>query len=241
MTGSAHKQSTGERERVEDTDKIIENNTQRATFHIGIALYPGFEALDAFGPLNCINDLSRSDPITLSVLSSTLDPVTTKSPFHPSSVGQSIIPTHTFANPPALDVLLVPGGLGARGSSTPVLETIAFIRDIYPQLKYLITVCTGSGLAARAGILNGRRATTNKRAWKEITALAPEVNWVARARWVTDGNIWTSSGVSAGIDVTLAWIEDIFGKEKAQFIADTSEYTRHLDPHLDPFAELYGL
>jgi transcriptional regulator GlxA family with amidase domain len=71
--------------------------------------------------------------------------------------------------------------------------------------------------------------------------LGPEVKWVARARWVTDGNIWTSSGVSAGIDVILAWIEEVFGKDKAKAIAEGNEYTRHEDPDFDPFAELYGL
>ncbi|KAJ5391230.1 class I glutamine amidotransferase-like protein [Penicillium cosmopolitanum] len=221
------------------TETNISSNPE--ALRIGVALYPGFEALDAFGPLNCLNDLSRTESITLSVLASTLDPVSTKTPAYPAGIGQSIVPTHTFANAPALDVLLVPGGQGSRGSSPVVLETIAFIRDSYPSLKYLITVCTGAGLAARAGVLDGRRATTNKKAWKDIIVLGPEVKWVARARWVTDGNIWTSSGVSAGIDVTLAWIEELFGKDKAKVIADGNEYTRHEDPDFDPFAELYGL
>lgn len=122
-----------------------------------------------------------------------------------------------------------------------MLAAIKCIKDTYPSLKYLITVCTGSGLAARAGILDGKRATTNKMAWKDMVALGPEVEWIPRARWVTDGNIWTSSGVSAGIDVTLAWIGSVFGEEKAKMIADGIEYTRHEDPKEDPFAELYGL
>jgi transcriptional regulator GlxA family with amidase domain len=208
-----------------------------------VALFPGFQALDAFGPLDCINVLSRTDRhrVSLSILSSTMEPVTTKPPGFPDAIGQSIVPTHTFATAPPLDVLLVPGGRGTRGSSSVVLETVAFIQRTYPQLKYLITVCTGSGLAARAGVLDGKRATTNKIAWQEITALRPEVIWVPRARWVTDGNIWTSSGVSAGIDVTLAWIEEVFGTQTAKKIADGIEYTRHDDPGLDPFADLYGL
>lgn len=74
-----------------------------------------------------------------------------------------------------------------------------------------------------------------------MVALGPEVEWVPRARWVTDGNIWTSSGVSAGIDVTLAWIGSVFGEKKARRIADGLEYTRHEDSSWDPFAELYGL
>jgi transcriptional regulator GlxA family with amidase domain len=67
------------------------------------------------------------------------------------------------------------------------------------------------------------------------------VTWKPHARWVNDGNIWTSSGVSAGIDVTLAWIEAVFGPETAKDIADRIEYSRWEDPDLDPFAALYGL
>jgi transcriptional regulator GlxA family with amidase domain len=204
-------------------------------------LFPGFQALDAFGPLDCINVLSRTDNITLSLLANTLDPVTTKCPGYPASTGQEIVPTHTYEEPPLLDVLFIPGGLGSRGSGPTVLATIKFIQEIYPSLKYVITVCTGSGLAARAGVLDGKRATTNKSAWKDMIALGPEVEWIARARWVTDGNIWTSSGVSAGIDVTLAWIGSVFGEEKAKLIAEEIEYTRHEDPNCDPFAEVHGL
>lgn len=159
----------------------------------------------------------------------------------PASVGQDVLPTHTFETAPPLDVLLVPGGRGAREFTPAVEGTVDFIRKTYPNLKYLITVCTGSGLAARAGVLDGKRATTNKMAFHETAALGPKVNWVSRARWVTDGNIWTSSGVSAGIDVTFAWIQEVYGEAKAQKIADWIEYTWHKDPSSDPFADLYGL
>ncbi|KAF7586246.1 hypothetical protein BBP40_009197 [Aspergillus hancockii] len=217
------------------------DRTNPVPLRVGIALFPGFQALDAFGPLDCFNVLSWTHNLTLSILSSTLNPVTTKSPRSSAALGQSIVPTHTFASKPPLDVLLVPGGLGSRGSSQPVVEVIEYIRDVYPSLKYLITVCTGSGLAARAGVLDGRRATTNKMAWDEMTALGSNVEWVRQARWVPDGNIWTSSGVSAGIDVTLAWIEEVFGKEVAEKIAHGMEYIRHEDPNDDPFAKLNGL
>ncbi|KAI9041338.1 DJ-1/PfpI family protein [Aspergillus affinis] len=208
---------------------------------IGILLFPGFQALDAFGPLDCINVLSWTHDVKLAVIAPSLNPVSTKSPMSPNALGQNIVPTHTFETAPPLDVLLVPGGLGTRGSSAPVQGAIEFIKSVYPSLKYLITVCTGSGLAARSGVLDGRKATTNKKAWEEITRLAPNVNWVSRARWVRDGNIWTSSGVSAGIDVTLAWIEEVYGRDVAGRIADGMEYTRHMDASFDPFADKYGL
>ncbi|KAL2848523.1 class I glutamine amidotransferase-like protein [Aspergillus pseudoustus] len=209
---------------------------------IGVLLFPGFQALDAFGPLDCLNVLSRTQPLTLSILSHDLSPVTTKTPSSPSSIAQSILPTHTFTNAPPLDVLLVPGGLGTRLlDSEPITASIAFIRSVYPTLQYLITVCTGSGLAARAGVLDGRLATTNKRAFGELRAWGPDVEWVAKARWVVDGNVWTSSGVSAGIDVALAWIAHVYGEESARGVANGMEYRRVTDADDDPFAELYGL
>ncbi|KAF7529308.1 hypothetical protein PCG10_008018 [Penicillium crustosum] len=218
-----------------------ESPDKSTPLRVGVLLFPGFQALDVFGPMDCINVLSWSHSVTLALISSTLEPVTTKSPTSPNATGQSVVPTHTFATVPPLDLLFVPGGLGTRGSSPVIEEAVLFIRNIYPQLGYLITVCTGAGLAARAGVLNGKRATTNKMAWAEITDLGVNVDWVPHARWVVDGNVWSSSGVSAGIDVTLAWIGEVYGSEVAKDISDSMEYTRHGDPSHDPFAELHGL
>ncbi|KAJ5895213.1 hypothetical protein N7495_006904 [Penicillium taxi] len=209
--------------------------------HIGMALFPGFQALDVFGPLDCLNTLSRTHNLTLSLISSTLEPVTTRPSIYPNAIGQSIMPTHTYSAAPRLDVLIVPGGFGTRGSSPIVEEVVSFIREVYPSLKYLITICTGAGLAARAGVLDGKRATTNKMAFNEMKSLGTDVMWVSHARWVVDGSIWTSAGVSAGIDVTLAWVGDVFGEDKAKKIAGYMEYDWHRDASWDPFAELCGL
>lgn len=128
------------------------------------------------------------------------------------------------------------------GALEPTIAgAVEFIKKVYPSLKYLITVCNGSVLAALAGVLDGKRATTNKQLWKLNTEARKEVNWVARARWVVDGNIWTSSGVSAGIDVTFAFIGAVYGAEVADEVATMLEYERHTDPSWDPFAELAGL
>ena len=212
----------------------------------GIAIFPGFQALDAFGPLDALNTLALNYPLQLSVLAETIEPISTKPPsgvfdLPPgSSFSQSIQPTHTFADAPPIDVLIVPGGFGVRVEEN-IRAVVDYIRDIYPSLKYLITVCTGSGLAARAGVLDGRKATTNKRAWERTTHLRPQVEWIARARWVEDGNIWTAAGVSAGVDLVIAFMEKVYGGGVGKMIADTIEYEAHPDPAWDPFAELNGL
>ncbi|KAF8995484.1 class I glutamine amidotransferase-like protein [Cyathus striatus] len=210
----------------------------------GVLLFPAFQALDVFGPLDALNMLSMRYSMNLYIIAATLDPVSTRpvsavtNPMN-SNFSESIVPTHTFSDPPPLDVLIVPGGLGTR---VPDFDNvIEFVRTTYPKLQHLITVCTGAGIAARAGVLDGKRATTNKQNWAQTIALGPNVDWVARARWVQDGNTWTSSGVSAGIDVIFAFIASVHGETVATDIANVMEYERHLDPNWDPFADMYGL
>ncbi|KUJ24687.1 class I glutamine amidotransferase-like protein [Mollisia scopiformis] len=212
----------------------------------GVVIFPGFEVLDVFGPLEAFNALSLSYQLNLTLIAKTLDPVTSKPQsaamnLFNSTFGESIVPTHTFDTAPDLDVLLVPGGLGTRAPSAQLESLIAFIKERFPKLKYLITVCTGAGLAARAGVLDGKHATTNKKAWVSTTAWGPKVRWVAQARWVQDGNVFTSSGVSAGIDVTMAFIDTVYGNTTATSVANYMEYERHPNSTDDPFAPLYGL
>lgn len=207
-------------------------------------LFPGFQLLDVCGPLDALNLLSRLYRMNLYIIAETLDPVSTRPFTDPEGVGsdfsQQMVPTHTFETVPVtLDVLLVPGGLGTR-RVPEINSTVEFVRQTFGSLRYLITVCTGAGIAARAGVLDGRRATTNKLAWHETTALGPRVHWVYRARWVDDGSVWTSSGVSAGIDVTMAWIEAVYGSEAATTVAKRMEYRRVLDADDDPFADPNG-
>jgi len=212
----------------------------------GVVVFPGFQALDAFGPLDALNTLAHSIPLNLSVIAATLDPVSTKpnpsanfpNP-HNSNFAQSILPTHTFDNAPALDVLIIPGGMGS--ADPEILSAVNFVKKVYPDLKYLITVCSGATIAARAGVLDGKRATTNKMLWAMLVASGPQVKWVPHARWVVDGNIWTSSGVTAGLDAVFAFIEVVYGSKAAETVANMLEYERHTDPSWDPFAELYGL
>ncbi|KAJ7150059.1 class I glutamine amidotransferase-like protein [Mycena crocata] len=210
----------------------------------GVVLFPAFQALDVFGPLDALNLLSGKFPLNLSLIAASLDPVSTKprtAAMNPknSNFSESVVPTHTFADAPPLDVLIVPGGLGTRADD--LNETIAFVREAYPSLKYFISVCTGAGIAARAGILDNKDATTNKRAWNATTAWGLTTNWVTHARWVVDGNIWTTSGVSAGTDGVLAFIDAIYGADVALDIANGMEWVRALNSSADPFADLYGL
>jgi putative intracellular protease/amidase len=140
----------------------------------GVILFSGFQALDVFGTLDVLNILSTSRHLNLYILAASLDPISTKhnmSGCPSSDFGESVVPTHTFTDPPVdLEVLLIPGGRGTRDEEAmkPVVD---FVRDTYSKLSYLLTVCTGSAVLARTGILDRRRATSNKKSWAWVSGL----------------------------------------------------------------------
>ncbi|KAK8915245.1 hypothetical protein H634G_08125 [Metarhizium anisopliae BRIP 53293] len=199
-----------------------------------VLLFDGFQALDVFGPLDVLNMLAMNNTLELSIISTSLDPVTACTG---PSIRQHILPTHDLHNSPEdIEVLLVPGGRGTRdtGSTQPQVD---FIKSRYPKLQYLLTVCTGAALAARAGVLDGKKATSNKAAFEWVKTQGEKVDWVPGARWVKDGTTWTSSGISAGIDMMYAFIADQYGENAAEEIARRSEYVRNTDPSNDPFSK----
>ena len=104
-----------------------------------------------------------------------------------------------------------------------------------------MSVCTGAALLARAGVLDERQATSNKAAFSWVVGQGPRVRWVKQARWVEDGKFWTSSGVSAGIDMALAVIAKLFGEKTGDELALATEYEWHRDAAWDPFARAHGL
>jgi transcriptional regulator GlxA family with amidase domain len=156
-----------------------------------------------------------------------------------SNFFQSVVPTHTLKDAPDLDVLIIPGGLGTR--ALDLNNAIDYIATTYPKLQYLISVCTGAGLAAQADVRDGKKAMTKKASWAGTIALGPKVKWVSHARWTVDGNIWTSSGISAGIDVTLAFIKHVYGDDVATGLADSMEYEWHQNPKRVPFASIFSV
>jgi transcriptional regulator GlxA family with amidase domain len=134
-------------------------------------------------------------------------------------------------------ILFIPGGTGARDQVNN--DTfIATLRSLAGDAGFILTVCTGSIILSRTGLLDGRHATSNKRvfAW---TKTAPGVHWVKKARWVKDGTIYTSSGVSAGMDMALGFVSDLLGHSAAQQVSREIEYEWNEDPGYDPFCELY--
>jgi len=149
------------------------------------------------------------------------------------------VAAHGFDDCPALNLIMVPGGQVQNHLENETL--LQFLRDRSAAAELTTTVCNGSHLLAASGVLDGRTATTNKMLFSQIAADQPNVNWVAEARWVDDGDIVTASGVSAGIDMALYVIARLFGDETAERLAQVTEYEWHRDPAWDPFAAKAGL
>lgn len=143
-------------------------STQSHPKNIGVILFPGFQLLDITGPLDVLNLLSYTHVLNLSIIASTLSPVSTshaRSLDAGSNFSQSIVPTHTFSTAPDdIEVLIIPGGFGSRKEEN-IDSVVEFVKERYPSLKWLLTVCTGSAIVAKSGVLDGRRATSNKRAF----------------------------------------------------------------------------
>lgn len=192
---------------------------------------PGFELLDLYGPMELFGLLENH--YQLELVAETSGPV----------YSNQRLAAHVDATLEAAgkyDILFVPGGAGTRTEiNNPKL--LNWIATSSAQTEYTLSVCTGSALLAKAGVLDGRYATSNKAAFSWVVEQGPEVKWVKQARWVEDGPYITSSGVSAGMDMALGAIALMHGKETADKVAKWAEYTWHEDKHADPFAELHGL
>jgi transcriptional regulator GlxA family with amidase domain len=195
---------------------------------VGVLLFPDFELLDVFGPLEAFGH--AKDWFRVITVAERAGAVA-------SAQGPRAMADHGFADCPAIDILLVPGGMGTRRE----VGNAALVHWIARQARGAETatsVCTGAALLARAGVLDGRRATSNKRAFGWVAAQGPKVDWVRQARWVDDGNVVTSSGVSAGIDMALHLIGRIAGPAVRDDIATRMEYEWHSDAADDPFAAI---
>ncbi|KAK7034029.1 hypothetical protein VNI00_012460 [Paramarasmius palmivorus] len=178
--------------------------------------------------------------IDVEYLSHTLNPVT-------QTQGPRILPTVTYkdALQQRWDIILIPGGPAANAVDCDP-SCLEFIKNKGPDAKHILTVCNGSLLLAGTGLLNGKRATTNKKIFtlmrnQEATKDLP-ITWVPKARWVVndDKHIWTSSGVSAGIDLANAFLEYLAGKTFAEEIRGVIELSKRGDED-DEFAEYHGI
>jgi putative intracellular protease/amidase len=194
---------------------------------LGAILYERFELLDYYGPLEMFGGIGPE--LRIVTVAEKVGPVA-------SAQGPKTVAEFAFGDCPHLDLILLPGGFGTvEQLGNEALH--AFLRDRAQAAEVTMSVCSGSAILAKAGLLDGRRATSNKQFFDLARMQSARVDWVTEARWVEDGPMATSSGVSAGTDMALAIIARLYGKTKADEIAELTEYEWHSDATCDPFAK----
>ncbi|MGO4921118.1 DJ-1/PfpI family protein [Maribacter spongiicola] len=205
-----------------------ENSSQMSSTEkqeIAFLLFDNYETLDVFGPAEIFGRLA--DLYTLKFYSLEGGIVTNRHQVSIMTEKLADINKKPFA-------FLIPGGLGTR-VEVKNEELIESIKNISLSSTYVMTVCTGSALLAKTGLLDKRKATSNKRAFAWVVTNGPQVQWDKQARWKVDENYYTSSGVSAGMDMALGFLADRHGLDFARNIAWEIEYNWIEDKDNDTF------
>jgi transcriptional regulator GlxA family with amidase domain len=195
------------------------------TREIVILLFDGVQSLDVTGPLEVFSaagrvlasrgpdaGLSATAGYKITTLSSDGAPLRTSS-------GLGIVPDGSFVERPSqLDTLIVPGGPGSRAVATDE-RLLAWVRATSASARRTASVCTGAFVLGAAGLLDGRRATTHWSAARALAQTYPSIDVDPEPIFIRDGEVWTSAGVTAGMDLALALVEDDHDRELALTIA----------------------
>ena len=176
---------------------------------IGVVVFPDFQLLDAAGPISVFEIAARfaGQPPSIKVLAVTPGPVRSSSGVE--LVARGLKPSG------AITTLIVAGGEGVRTAAT-CARTLAFVQSVTKRGIRVASVCSGAYILAEAGVLDGRRATTHWQRTRQFLAIHPKVKWEPDRIFVRDGDIWSSAGITAGIDLALAMASEDFGEAIAQ-------------------------
>ena len=188
-------------------------------------VFDDFETLDLFGPIEMFGSLPEHYRIQFTSIAGGI--IRSKHGVLMQTIAVTELAYQT-------DIVLVPGGLGTRQLvyNHSFLQTLTTLTD---EADWVLSVCTGSALLAKSGVLNGKRATSNKMAWQWVISQSNKVSWVKQARWVIDGKFYTSSGVSAGMDMALGFIADRHGVDRAHQVAQHTEFRWQENSDVDDF------
>jgi transcriptional regulator GlxA family with amidase domain len=203
----------------------LEAQEKPKVMEIAFIMFEDYETLDVFGPAEVFGRLT--DLYSLKFYS-------LKGGVISNRHGVPIMTEKLENISESPKMILIPGGIGTReGVSNDLLLTN--IKELSKTSEYVLTVCTGSALLAKTGLLDGKAATSNKRAFAWVTNQSDKVNWDKKARWKIDGKFYTSSGVSAGMDMALGFLADRHGLAFARKVAKDIEYNWTEDKDNDNF------
>jgi transcriptional regulator GlxA family with amidase domain len=206
---------------------------------VGILIFDDVEVLDFAGPFEVFSrtrtvagaDSRRTDdtaPFEVFTVARTRDAIT-------AIGGLAVVPRYSWVDAPAIDILVIPGGFGTRSLLNDA-ATLGWIGEAAARARQVTSVCTGALLLAKVGLLQGKRATTHWAGLELLGSIDPTIQVLRDRRVVHDG-VFTSAGVSAGIDMSFAVVEQICGRAVALETAHYIEYPwgRHDVPkHQDP-------
>lgn len=192
---------------------------------IGIYLFDNVEVLDFAGPYEVFTTASR--------VARKLNPLLSDIPFEVFTIGKTndairaraglqLFPDYSFVTHPTIDVLLIPGGIVTQELEIP--ELIKWIVTTSKSAKLTASICTGAFLLAQAGLLEGKEATTHWEDIDDLKTMFPSLHVKRSKRWVDEGNIVTSGGISAGIDMSLHLIEKLITRDLALGTARQMEF-----------------
>ena len=186
---------------------------------VAIVLFDDVEVLDFAGPFEVFSVCGRRsqlDPFDVFTVSERAQPIRARN-------GLVVTPSHSFATCPPADLLIIPGGFGTRREmKNPVM--LEFVAQMGRESEFLLSVCTGALILGCAGLLDGLHATTHHLAMDELRAAAPRAVILADERVVDNGRVLLSSGVSAGIDLSLHMVARLLGDDLALETARYMEY-----------------
>jgi transcriptional regulator GlxA family with amidase domain len=192
--------------------------------NVGIYVFDEVEVLDFAGPFEVFSTASRifgrsqpgaEPPFEVFTVGASQRPATARG-------GLVVQPRYSFADHPKIDVLLVPGGVVAAELERP--RVIAWVATRAATAELAASVCTGAFLLARAGLLKGKAATTHWEDAADLRATAPSTRVVQGVRWVEDGAVITSAGISAGLDMSLHIVARLAGQDLAVRTARQMDY-----------------
>jgi len=190
--------------------------------NLAILIFNDVEVLDFAGPFEVFSvtdELNGHSLLNVYTVGLTMQPVTARN-------GLKIVPDYTLEDCPEPDYLVIPGGAGTRA----LIENqtaLTWISHQAAQCENILSVCSGSLVLAKIGLLNGLKATTHREVLSELSTLAPKTEIIKDKRFVDNGKIITSAGVAAGIDMCLYMVQRLFGDDVASDSARYIEYDYH--------------
>jgi transcriptional regulator GlxA family with amidase domain len=187
--------------------------------NVAIFIFDEVEVLDFAGPFEVFSvtsELNNYEPFNVFTVAEKPGAITTVN-------GLSVNPKYSFADCPRPDILILPGGVGSRAAANNA-RVVEWVKASFQQAEMAFSVCSGARILARSGLLDGLEATTHHEVIEELRGLAPTAVIQENARFIDNGRIMTSAGISAGIDLSLHVVSKLLGEALARKTARYMEY-----------------